>query len=178
MFTQLLTTSTPLGLSILGLAFFAFATLLGLLIRRAERRFESHLSDTTALRFISAFAQVLVYLIGFVLYAHIVPELRSLGTALLTGVSVASVVVGLAAQTTLGNLVAGFSLVLYRPIRIGDSVQVMAPTGVVTARVKIISLGFTILGDDKGNEIVIPNSVMMGSTVIKLNPRTESPASR
>ena len=168
MFAHLFNTSTPLGLSALGLVFFVLATLLVLLIRRAERRFESHLSDTTALRFISALVQVLVYLMGFVLYAHIVPELRSLGHALLTGVSVASVVVGLAAQTTLGNLVAGFSLVLYRPIRIGDSVQVTAPTGVVTAQVKVISLGFTILLDDKGNEIVIPNSVMMGSTVIKL----------
>ena len=170
MFLHLLDSSTPLGLSVLGLVFFLLATLLVLLIRRAERRFESHLSDTTALRFLSALIQVLVYLMGFVLYAHMVPELRNLGTALLTGVSVASVVVGLAAQTTLGNLVAGFSLVLYRPIRIGDSVQVNAPTGVVTAQVKVISLGFTILLDAKGNEIVIPNSVMMGSTVIKLKP--------
>ena len=170
MFLHLLDSSTPLGLSVLGLVFFLLATLLVLLIRRAERRFESHLSDTTALRFLSALIQVLVYLMGFVLYAHMVPELRNLGTALLTGVSVASVVVGLAAQTTLGNLVAGFSLVLYRPIRIGDSVQVNAPTGVVTAQVKVISLGFTILLDAKDNEIVIPNSVMMGSTVIKLKP--------
>jgi small-conductance mechanosensitive channel len=168
MLLSLFDTRSPLGLSALGLIFFALATLLVLLIRRAERRFESHLSDTTALRFISALVQVLVYLMGFVLYAHIVPELRSLGSALLTGVSVASVVVGLAAQTTLGNLVAGFSLVLYRPIRIGDCVQVSSPIGVVTAKIKLISLGFTILSDDKGNDIVIPNSVMMGSTVIKL----------
>ena len=170
MFAALFDTSTALGLSAFGLLFFALATLLVLLIRRAERRFESHLSDTTALRFISALVQVLVYLMGFVLYAHIVPELRSLGRALLTGVSVASVVVGLAAQTTLGNLVAGFSLVLYRPIRIGDTVQVITPVGVLTAQVKVISLGFTILSDSKGNEIVIPNSVVMGSTVIKLKP--------
>ena len=51
-----------------------------------------------------------------------------------------------------------------------SSVQVNAPTGVVTAQVKVISLGFTILLDAKDNEIVIPNSVMMGSTVIKLKP--------
>ena len=170
MFLHLLDSSTPLGLSVLGLVFFLLATLLVLLIRRAERRFESHLSVTTALRFLSALIQVLVYLMGFVLYAHMVPELRNLGTALLTGVSVASVVVGLAAQTTLGNLVAGFSLVLYRPIRIGDTVQVNTPVGVLTAQVKVISLGFTILSDSKGNEIVIPNSVVMGSTVIKLKP--------
>jgi hypothetical protein len=47
-------------------------------------------------------------------------------------------------------------------------VQVSSPIGVVTAKIKLISLGFTILSDDKGNDIVIPNSVMMGSTVIKL----------
>lgn len=168
MLSQIFDTKTPLGLSALGLVFFVLATLLVLLIRRAERRFESHLNDTTALRFISALGQVLAYLIGFVLYAHLVPELRSLGTALLTGVSVASVVVGLAAQTTLGNLVAGFSLVLYRPVRIGDCVQVTTPTGVAKATITLISLGFTILSDDQGNEIVIPNSVMMGSTIIKL----------
>lgn len=157
-----------LGLSALGLLFFTLATLLVLLIRRAERRFEAHLSDTTALRFISALVQVLLYLIAFVLYAHLVPELRALGSALLTGVSVASVVVGLAAQSTLSNLVAGFSLVLYRPIRIGDTVQVNTPAGVVTAQVAMISLGFTILRDGSTRDIVIPNSVMMGSTIIKL----------
>ena len=46
MFAALFDTSTALGLSAFGLLFFALATLLVLLIRRAERRFESHLSDT------------------------------------------------------------------------------------------------------------------------------------
>ena len=47
-----------------------------------------------------------------VLYAHLIPALRSMGTALLTGVSVVSVIIGLAAQNTLGNLIAGISLLL------------------------------------------------------------------
>ena len=51
------------------------------------------------------------------------------GTALLAGVSVASIVVGLAAQNTLSNLVAGFSLLLYRPFHIGDRVQLGTPRG-------------------------------------------------
>ena len=54
-------------------------------------------------------------------------RLRGLGTAWLTSAGVAAVVVGLAAQNTLGNLIAGVSLVLYRPFHLGDHLQVSVP---------------------------------------------------
>ena len=77
-------------------------------------------------------------MVAFIFYAHLVPELRAIGTALLAGAGVVSIVAGLAAQNALGNLVAGLSLVLYRPIQMGDTVQLSAPSGVVTARVERI----------------------------------------
>ncbi|MBY0364665.1 hypothetical protein CDN99_15305 [Roseateles aquatilis] len=119
-------------------------------------------------QFVSALAQVLAYLVAFVLYAHLVPELRALGTALLAGVSVVSVVVGLAAQNTLGNLIAGFSLVLYRQVRVGDTVSLDSPKGMVTARVELISLGFTVLRDEQQQEVIVPNSVLMNSTILRV----------
>jgi small-conductance mechanosensitive channel len=157
-----------LGASILGALFFALASVVVLLIRGGVRRVERHLSDVTALQFVSALAQALAYLVAFVLYAHLVPELRALGTALLAGVSVVSVVVGLAAQSTLGNLIAGFSLVLYRQVRVGDKICVASPTGTTTACVELISLGFTVLRDDQGQEVIVPNSVMMNSTILRV----------
>ncbi|PZP28864.1 MAG: mechanosensitive ion channel protein [Roseateles depolymerans] len=156
------------GAALLGLLFFVLASAVVLLIRGGARRVERHLSDVTALQFVSALAQLLTYLIGFVLFAHLVPELRALGTALLAGVSVVSVVVGLAAQSTLGNLIAGFSLVLYRQVRVGDSICLTSPKGIVTARVEVISLGFTVLRDDEQHEVIVPNSVMMNSTIIRV----------
>jgi small-conductance mechanosensitive channel len=159
------------GAALLGALMFTLASVVVVLIRGGARRVGRHLSDVTALQFISAFAQLLTYLIGFVLYAHLVPELRALGTALLTGVSVVSVVVGLAAQTTLGNLIAGFSLVLYRQVRVGDVIRLSSPLGVISARVQTITLGFTMLVDDEQHEVIVPNNVMMTSTII----RTASP---
>ena len=53
-----------------------------------------------------------MYLCALVLWAHLVPLLRHLSTALLAGVSIASVVIGLAAQSTLGNVISGFALLL------------------------------------------------------------------
>ncbi|WP_447777912.1 mechanosensitive ion channel domain-containing protein [Variovorax boronicumulans] len=156
------------GAIFLGAIVFALASTVVVFVRRSARRVGEHLSDVTALRFVSAFAQVLVYLIGFVLYAHVVPELRALGTALLAGASVVSVVVGLAAKDTLGNLVAGFSLVLYRQIRVGDTIRLASPLGVISAKVQIISLGFTVLVDEEKHEVIVPNNIMMGSTIIRV----------
>lgn len=157
-----------IGATILAAIFLAVTSVVAVLIRRSSRRLEQHLTDVTALRFVTSLAQLLAYLVAFVLYAHVIPDLRQLGTALLTGVSVVSIVVGLAAQNTLGNLIAGFSLVLYRPFRVGDTVRLTTPAGITTARVRLISLGFTILAGDDHAEVIVPNSVMMGSTIIRV----------
>ena len=63
--------------------------------------------DLTTVSFLQQIATALIWIMVLILYAHLIPVLRSMGTALLAGVSVASVVIGLAAQSTLGNLVAG-----------------------------------------------------------------------
>lgn len=171
---DLLDPKTLLGAAAWAVLFFVAATTLAFLVRGAARRLERRLSDVTGLRFASAFAQVLAYLLAFILYAHLVPGLHALGTALLTGVSVVSVVLGLAAQSTLGNLIAGWSLVLYRPIRVGDRVQLNSPRGLISATVEAVSLGYTVLRDAEQQEVVVPNSVMASSVVIRLGPASPS----
>ncbi|MBK7727808.1 MAG: mechanosensitive ion channel family protein [Gammaproteobacteria bacterium] len=158
---------TLTGAVLLGIIFLLAATMIVRTLRRATRHVESHLSDVTGVHFASALGQVFAYLIAFVLYAHLVPGLRALGTALLAGVSVVSVVLGLAAQNTLGNLVSGLSLVLYRPVKVGDRVKMNTPKGLVTATVHQISLGDTTLRDSEMEEILVPNSVMMSSVLIR-----------
>ena len=160
--------NTLTGALVLAAVAFAIATVIVLLIRRFTRRLEKRLSDITVLRFVSLLAQLLVYLAALVLYAHVIPELRSIGTALLAGASVLSVVAGLAAQDTLGNLgnlIAGFSLVMSGAIREGDTIKLYTPVGLITARVHLISLGFTVLVDADNNETVVPNSVIMTSAI-------------
>lgn len=165
---------SPVGIVLLVVLMFVLASAVVLLIRRGTRRIERHLSDTTTLGFASAFAQMLAYLFGFVLYAHLIPELRALGTALLAGVSVISVVIGVAAQSTLGNLVCGIALVTSRALRVGDEIELGTEVGLVSARVKSISLGFTVMVDGKGHDVVVPNSLVMGSTITLLS-RTHGP---
>jgi len=59
-------------------------------------------------------------------------------------------------------------MVLYRPFRVGDRVRVSSPRGEVLATVEVISLGYTVLRDDDGHEVVVPNAVMAGSVLVRL----------
>jgi small conductance mechanosensitive channel len=125
--------------------------------------------DRTTISFLQQAMTALIWVVMLILYAHLIPVLRSMGTALLAGASVASVVIGLAAQSTLGNLVAGISITIYRPFRLGDTLQVAAPTGTEIGVVELISLGYTTLRAPAGHLVVVPNSLAASQVTINLN---------
>jgi small conductance mechanosensitive channel len=132
---------------------------------------ETHV-DRTTVNFLQQIGSALIWVIMIILYAHLIPQLRALGTALLAGAGVASVVIGLAAQSTLGNLVAGIAMTIYRPFRLGDTLQVAAPTGTEIGTVENISLGYTTIRVQDGRSVVLPNSVAASQTAINLSPGT------
>jgi small conductance mechanosensitive channel len=125
--------------------------------------------DRTTISFLQQICTALIWVIVVILYAHLIPALRSMGTALLAGASVASVVIGLAAQSTLGNLVAGIAITIYRPFRLGDTLQVATPTGTDIGVVELISLGYTTLRAPAGHLIVLPNSSAASQVLINLS---------
>jgi small-conductance mechanosensitive channel len=125
--------------------------------------------DRTTITFMQQFGTALIWVIALILYAHLIPVLRSMGTALLAGASIASVVIGLAAQSTLGNLVAGISITIYRPFRLGDTIQVAAPTGAEIGVVETLSLGYTTLRTADGRLIVVPNALAASQVSINLS---------
>jgi small conductance mechanosensitive channel len=125
--------------------------------------------DRTTISFLQQISSALIWVGMLILYAHLIPELRALGTALLAGASIASVVIGLAAQSTLGNLVAGISITIYRPFRLGDTLQITAPTGTEIGVVEAISLGYTTLRAPDGRFVVLPNSLAASQVMINLS---------
>jgi len=144
------------------------ARLLRLTVAQALKRDHKRRIDRTVVAFLTQLAQITVYLLAFIFYANLIPELRSLGTALLASVSVVSVIIGLAAQPTLGNLIAGIALMLYRPFRVGDRMQINAPTGVELGTVESLTLGYTVLQTFDNRRIVVPNSVMVSQITVNL----------
>lgn len=113
--------------SVTWLAMQVLAFFTGWLQERHVDRLRQH-DETRAMQrltYLAVVRQVLVLMLFFVglgVGLSQFTDLRLLGATLLTSAGVVSVVVGIAAQPILGNVIAGLQLALTQPVRIGDSV--------------------------------------------------------
>ncbi|ABI64820.1 MAG: small conductance mechanosensitive channel [Maricaulis maris] len=82
-------------------------------------------------------------------------------TSFVATLGAASLAIGLALQGTLSNLAAGVMLILFRPYRLGEFVEVAGTAGVV----KEITLFTTVLATGDNKKIIIPNSKSWGDTI-------------
>lgn len=90
-----------------------------------------------------------------------IKPLNSLGNAILASSGIAGVVVGLAAQQTLGNVFSGLSISSAKPFEVGDYIEILDVSPTITGTVKDIALRQTIILDGATNKcVVIPNSVL------------------
>jgi len=90
--------------------------------------------------------------------------------ALVAGSAFTAVIIGLAAQQTLGNLIAGLVLLGARPFRVGERVRLQAGAlgGRTEGVVSSLGLLYTTLvlgGDDR---IMIPNNVVLNAAVVPI----------
>jgi small-conductance mechanosensitive channel len=80
-----------------------------------------------------------------------------------------AVVVGLAAQGTLGNVFAGLLLLAVQPFQVGDRVRLQAGglAGYLEGVVKSLGLLYVVMtqGDDT---VLVPNSVVLGAAIVPL----------
>lgn len=82
-------------------------------------------------------------------------------TSLIAVFGAAGLAVGLALQGTLSNFAAGVMLLIFRPIRVGDFVEVAGQAGTVAE----ISIFSTLLNTGDNIRITIPNAQVYGDTV-------------
>jgi small-conductance mechanosensitive channel len=101
----------------------------------------------------------------FVVVAMIVlgqfTDLGRLATGVLASSAVIALIVGFAAQHTLGNMVAGVQIGVAQPFRIGDRVSFEETEG----RVTDITLAYTYIDPGDGSSVVIPNQLLVDGIV-------------
>src|SRR3954451_10751527 len=88
---------------------------------------------------------------------------------LAVGGAITAVVFGLAAQQTLGNLIAGMVLISARPFRIGDRVRLQGGGLAGQLEGTVASLGLLYVTFAQGEDsIMVPNNVVLTSAVVPL----------
>jgi small-conductance mechanosensitive channel len=85
--------------------------------------------------------------------------------SLVTALGIGSLAIGLAAKDTLANMISGFTLMIDRPFRIGDRIQLVSGQwGDVTD----IGLRSTKIKTTDNTVLIIPNSELCNTTLINL----------
>jgi small conductance mechanosensitive channel len=86
---------------------------------------------------------------------------------LAVGGAITAVILGLAAQQTVGNLIAGTVLLSARPFRVGDRIRVHAGgvAGTVEGTVTSLGLLYTTLAN-RADRIMVPNNVVLSAAVV------------
>ena len=119
------------------------------------RIFEKHNIDITLSNFTSNFVRILVIvMVGII-------ALGKLGisvTPMVAAIGAASLGAGLALQGMLANYAAGITIIVTRPFIVGNTIEIKGVGGVV----KDIHLGLTVLTNEEGEEINIPNKHIVG----------------
>ncbi|MEK6620647.1 MAG: mechanosensitive ion channel domain-containing protein, partial [Chloroflexota bacterium] len=126
---------------------------------RALTRHRAHANVTVLL---GNLTQLAVILLGILVVLAIYTQ-GAFGW-ILTSFSVIGLVVGLSLQDILRNFFAGMWILVERPFRIGDTVEVDGHTGVVQE----ISFRTMQLRTEDGRQVVVPNATLMTSSVVNL----------
>lgn len=83
-------------------------------------------------------------------------------TSIVAVIGAAGLAIGLALQGTLSNVAAGVMIILFRPIKLGDFVEVNGQMGTV----KDISLNYTELATAANVQVIVPNAQVWGNTIV------------
>ncbi len=128
------------------------------------RRMDPAVAGTVG--FVIRLATVAVALVVALSIAGVNPRTLALGGAF------TAVIVGLAAQQTLGNVIAGTVLLSARPFRVGDSVRLQGGqiAGQIEGTIGSLGLLYTTFATEEGS-IMVPNSVVLSVAVLAKDAR-------
>ncbi|MBN2058283.1 MAG: mechanosensitive ion channel family protein [Candidatus Saganbacteria bacterium] len=115
----------------------------------------------TQIRIIRRLIVASIYSLAFVLALLQFDAARNIGTGLLASAGVAGIVIGMAAQSTLSNIVAGVIISFSQPVRLNDAVIFEGDFGLIEE----ISLMHTVIRTWDNRRIVVPNGVLANKVI-------------
>ncbi|NBC16447.1 MAG: mechanosensitive ion channel [Bacteroidetes bacterium] len=126
--------------------------------RFTRRSLEKSKLDLTLTKFFGNLAKYVVLIMALVACLGIF-GIETTSFAAVIGA--AGLAIGLAFQGTLGNFSAGIMLLVFRPFKVGDVVNVNG----TTAKVTEIELFTTLLDTPDNRRIIMPNGSIFGNTI-------------
>jgi len=132
------------------------------LARQTHMRIHEEPKLKTTFRFLERVAIAAIILVGIASTTFTAfPETRGIASSLFVAAGFASIVIGLAAQSTLSNIISGALIAITLPFRIGDTVMFRNDL----CNVEDIKLTYTVLRIWDNRRLMIPNSIFQSEVV-------------
>jgi small-conductance mechanosensitive channel len=131
------------------------------IVDRRLARSDLPAATVTRYRVLRRTVLTLIVFVGLLSGLLVIPQVRAVATAILASSAVVGIVVGFAAQRTIGNFIAGLLIAFAQPIRLGDYVETEGFTGVVEE----IGLTYTFIRIDDNDRLVVPNEKIASDTI-------------
>ena len=149
-------------------AIFVAVSLFARLIDWSLRRRPLPPEAVTRYRIFRRTVTAVILMVGLFSALLAIPEVRAVAGGLLASSALLGVVLGFAAQRTLGNFVAGILIALAQPVRIGDRVEYAGSSGVVEE----IGLTYTFIRAYDRRRIVVPNEKLASEVIVNASIRS------
>lgn len=154
----------------------AFVTfIVATLVRKyLKRKLKKHLLqenvDITSYAFIVDVVTFTIYLLGFGWAFLSLPISASYAHSLFASAGASTIILGIAAQQVLGNIIAGVFILFNRPFNVHDIIEVSGTKGMV----KLINIYETMLETDNGTLVRIPNSLISNAIIINYTKKSST----
>ena len=122
-------------------------------------------TSVTLISFARYVVLTIVYFIGGVVVVSSIPGASDSLAAILASGGIVAVIVGFAAQETLGNVAGGVMILFFKPFVIDDFVRYNDVSGTIEE----ITLRHTVIRTPQNKRIIIPNGTINGSVLENAN---------
>lgn len=119
--------------------------------------------DATGIKFLRNTITFIVWVAALTAMVFTIPQLRSIAVTLFAGAGLLVAIIGFAAQAALGNIISGVFIVMFKPFRVGDIINVGSE---YRGKVTDITLRHTVIKDFQNRRIIMPNSIISSQTVV------------
>lgn len=148
------------------IATFIFATIVNkFILRRLITKYKDLNTDVTSVIFLKNIILLTIYLVGIGWAFLTLPITKNFAHSLFAGAGATTLIIGFASQQILSNLISGVFIIINRPFKINDFIEIQGNNG------KVIEITWhdTIIENEKNNTVVIPNSLISSNIIKVLN---------
>lgn len=118
--------------------------------------------DPTNFLYFKNLVAIIIYSMAITILIYQIPSLKSIALTLFASAGIFAAIIGFASQKAFSNIISGLFIVIFKPFRVADIIEVNDNLG----EIENITLRHTVIKSFENKRIIIPNAIMNEETVI------------